>query len=138
MLDVESIVNFDKWSATIFSVPFSSSISSCLKVLKIQESWLTSLCLVMTWGNGSIGWESVFSLQCSDLTPSFTFRDWLIIFLTRFKNGFFNNLTTVESNDWLDLIHMLASGATCTWIVLPFGILLWLRWQLTFLLKTES
>jgi len=70
--------------------------------------------------------------------PFLTLRDWLIIFLTKFKYGFFNNLTTVESNDWLDLIHVLASGAACTWIVLSLGILLWLRWELTFLLKTES
>jgi len=67
---VESIINFDKWSATTFLVPFSSSISSRLKVSKMSESWLTSLCLVMTWGNGSTGGESVFSLQCSGLTPS--------------------------------------------------------------------
>jgi len=70
--------------------------------------------------------------------PFLTLRDWLIIFLTRFKNGFFNNLTTVESNDLLDLIHVLASRTSCTWIVLPFGILLCLRWELTFLLKIES
>jgi len=70
--------------------------------------------------------------------PFLTLKDWLIIFLTRFKNWFFNNLTTMESNDWLDLIYVLASRAACTWIVLPFGILLWLRWELTFLLKTES
>jgi hypothetical protein len=57
--------------------------------------------------------------------PFLTLRDWLIIFLTRFKNWFFNNLTTMESNDWLDLIHMLASGAACTWIELSFRILLW-------------
>jgi hypothetical protein len=54
------------------------------------------------------------------------------------QNWFFNNLTTMESNDWLDLIHMLASRAAYTWIVLSFRILLWLRWKLTFLLKTES
>ena len=70
--------------------------------------------------------------------PFLTLKDWLIIFLTRFKNEFFNNLTTVESNDLLNLIHVLASRAACTWIVLAFGILLWLRWELTFLLKTKS
>jgi hypothetical protein len=70
--------------------------------------------------------------------PFLTLGDWLVIFLTRFKNWFFNNLTIVESNDWLDLIHMLASGAACTWIELSLGILLWLRWELTFLLKTKS
>ena len=70
MWDVESIVNFDKWSATILSVPFLSSISFCFKVSKISESWLTSLCLVMSWENGSTGGESVFSVQCSGLTHS--------------------------------------------------------------------
>jgi hypothetical protein len=70
MSDVESIINFDKWSATTFSVPFSSSIPSCLKVSKISESWLTSLCLVIAWGNGSAGGESVSSLQCSGSTLS--------------------------------------------------------------------
>jgi len=44
----------------------------------------------------------------------------------------------MESSDWFDLIHVLASRATRTWIVLPFWILLWLRWKLTFLLKTKS
>jgi len=43
--------------------------------------------------------------------PFLILKDWLIIFVTRFKNWFFNNLTQ---------------------------ILLWLRWKLTFLLKTES
>jgi len=70
MSDVKSIVNFDKWSVTTFLVPFLSLISSCLKVSKISESWLTFLCLVNAWWNGSIGGESVFSLQCSSLTPS--------------------------------------------------------------------
>jgi len=46
--------------------------------------------------------------------PFLTLTDWLLIFLTRLKNGFFNNLTTMESNDWLDLIHVLASGVACT------------------------
>jgi hypothetical protein len=36
------------------------------------------------------------------------------------------------------LIHVLAFETTCISIVLPFWILLWLRWKLTFLLKTES
>jgi len=70
MSDVEYIVNFSNWSATTFSMPFSSSISSYLKVSKISESWLTFLCLVMAWRNGSASGESVFSLQCSDSTPS--------------------------------------------------------------------
>jgi hypothetical protein len=61
-----------------------------------------------------------------------------IIFLTRIKSGFFNNLTTTKSSDWFDLIHALASRTTCIYIVLPPGILLWLRWKLTFLLKTKS
>ena len=77
MSDVESMVNFDKWFATTFSVPFSSSISSYLKVSNISELWLTFLCLVMAWGNGSIGGESIFSLQCSSLTPSLPSEiDW--------------------------------------------------------------
>jgi len=70
--------------------------------------------------------------------PFLTLRDWLIIFLTRFKNEFFNNLITSKSDDWFDLIHVLASRTTCICIVLPLQILLWLRWKLTFLLKTES
>ena len=37
---------------------------------------------------------------------------------------FFNNLTTGKSDNWFDLIHMLASGTTCICIVLFLGILL--------------
>jgi len=67
-----------------------------------------------------------------------TLRDWLIIFLTRFKSEFFNNLTTAKSDDWFDLIYVLACRATCICIVLPPEILLWLRWKHTLLLKIES
>jgi hypothetical protein len=70
--------------------------------------------------------------------PFLTLRDWLIIFLIRFKSGFFNNITTAKSDDRFDLIYVLAFGSTCICIVLPFWILLWLRWKLTFLLKSES
>jgi hypothetical protein len=91
----------------------------------------------MAWGNGiTVGNRSFL---CNVQVQPFPYpQRLLIIFLTRFKNMFFNNLTTVKSSDWFDLIHVLASGATRTWIVLPFGILLWLRWKLTFLLKIES
>jgi len=116
MLDVESIVNFDKWCATIFFVPFSSLISSYLKISKILESWLTSLCLVMAWENGSTGFFAMFRFN-----PFLTLRYWLIIFLIRFKNGCFNNLTTVKSNDWLELIHVLASRTTCIALYCPLG-----------------
>jgi len=53
-------------------------------------------------------------------------------------HGFFNNLTTTKSDDWFDLIQVLASKTTCICILLPLEILLWLRWKLTFLLQTES
>jgi len=94
------------------------------------------------FGHGMRKWKSWWRISLFfamfRFNPFLTLRDWLTIFLTRFKNGFFNNLTTVESNEWLDLIYVLASGAACIWIILPFGILLWLRWELTFLMKTES
>jgi len=109
-----------------------------LKVSKISELWLTFLCLIIAWGNGSAGGEPFFFFTMFRFNPFLTLRDWLIIFLTRFKNGFVNNLTTAKSDDWFDLIHVLASKTTCICIVLPFWILLWLRWKLTFLLKTKS
>jgi len=121
MSDVESIVNFDKWSATTFSVPFSSSILSCLKVSKISKSWFDFPLFGHSMRKWKYWWGICIFIAMFRFNPFLTLRDWLIIFLTRFKNGFFNNLTTVESNDWLGLIHVLASRAACTWIVLPLG-----------------
>jgi len=70
MSNVESIINLDKRTVSTFLVPFLSSISFYLKVSKISKSWLTSFCLVMAWGNRRTSRESVFSLNCSGLTPS--------------------------------------------------------------------
>jgi len=83
-------------------------------------------------------WRINLFIAMFRLNPFLTLIDWLIIFLTRFKSGFFNNLTTVKSDDWFNLIHVLAFGITCICIVLPLWILLWLRWKLAFLLKTKS
>jgi len=114
-------------------------ILTCLKVSKISELWLTFLCLVITWENKSAGGESVFSLQCSYSTTSLPSEINSSSFSQGSIMGFsitlplrreMTNLTW--SMYWL--LELLAFALYC----LPLGILLWLRWKLTFLMITES
>jgi len=71
LLTVHKSFKYLAWKG-ICLIAFSKGILilTCLKVSKISELWLTFLCLVMGWGNKSTSGESVFSLQCSDSTPS--------------------------------------------------------------------
>jgi len=137
MSDVESIVNFGKWFATTFWCLFHPRFLPIWKFQRFQNhDWLS---FVWSWHEEMEVLARNQYFLCNVQIQPLPYPQKLTHHLShKVQEWVFHNLTTAKSDEWFDLIHVLTSGITCNCIVLPLGILLWLRWKLTFLLKTES